>query len=303
MRNVSIRFKILSGLVIVNLCGALIVLVYLHQSVAGSLDVWAQKSVALAAGSWAVVDKGNAATVADLTNGTVALGAVKAMKSVTGADYALLVDKSAVDQSAYAKARQAANLPNNWDERQNYVMAAATEPGAFDNVKFGAQAANVPQIGKVVGVQNGACTSICHRRFTTAGDYWRVSWATDGTSRAHAVLPVVDKTGRPVAVVYSIENISQQANAARNSVYQTMLVIVLTLVLATIIIGGMLDMLIFRRMDRMMTAMEEISVRVAGGDFEARFEPDSSGDEIGRFEQFFSQFLDLVTGTLKSLMK
>ena len=53
----------------------------------------------------------------------------------------------------------------------------------------------------------------------------------------------------------------------------------------------------------MMSSIEEISIRVAGGDFGAHFQPDGTTDEIGRFEEFFARFMDLIAGTLKSLMK
>ena len=83
----------------------------------------------------------------------------------------------------------------------------------------------------------------------------------------------------------------------------TLFVFGLTLVIATIIIGGMLDTLIFRRLSAMVHSMEDISVRVAGGDFDAHFEADGTTDEIGTFETFFAKFLDLMSSTLKTLMR
>jgi HAMP domain-containing protein len=47
--------------------------------------------------------------------------------------------------------------------------------------------------------------------------------------------------------------------------------------------------------------MEDLSMRVAGGDFCAKYTPDGSNDEIGKFEKFFERFLDLMTSTLRSL--
>jgi methyl-accepting chemotaxis protein len=70
-----------------------------------------------------------------------------------------------------------------------------------------------------------------------------------------------------------------------------------------VLIALLLNGLIFNRLNRMVASIEDISVRVAGGDFDAHFEPDGSNDEIGSFEQFFARFLDLVSGTLKSLVK
>lgn len=304
MSNLSIRTRILAGLVIVNLLGAVFVLIYLHQSVSGSLDVWAQQSLKVGLGSWQNAAQSNTWTLANLTNPKDVQAQLDKMKAISGADYALLVDKSALNQTQYSKERQAANLPNNWDERQNYVLAGSTNSDLTDKkAQFNTAAADVPEIGKVVGVENGACTALCHSRFKKPGDYWVISWSTDSNSRAHAVFPVNDSQGKPVGVVYSIQNISEQANAARDSVYRTMIVIALTLLVATLAIGGMLDVLIFRRLFKMITSMEDISVRVAGGDFDAHFVSDGTTDEIGRFEDFFSRFLDLVTMTLKSLIK
>jgi HAMP domain-containing protein len=82
---------------------------------------------------------------------------------------------------------------------------------------------------------------------------------------------------------------------------QTLFVIGGTLLAATIAIGMMIDIWVFRRLRRMTESMEDISMRVAGGDFDARFEPDGTSDEIGQFEDFFARFMDLVSATLKQL--
>ena len=303
MKNLSIRFRILAGLVIVNFLGAIVVTVYLHQSVSGSLDVWAQQSVNV--GSSASIQLGEVATdeFGDMTKGDAAAQFAEALKGISGAEYVILLDKDATSEEEYAKQREAANLPNDWDERENYVLLATTDEAAAAAAKFQAASADVPDIGKIVGVENGACLGVCHKAFGQAGDFWRVRFSDDGKSRAHVVFPVNNEKGDPVGVVYSIEDISKQADAARDSVYRTLAVFALTLLVATLAIGGMMDVLIFRRLTRMITSMEDISVRVAGGDFDAHFTPDGTNDEIGRFESFFGKFLDLVTMTLKSLIR
>jgi len=103
--------------------------------------------------------------------------------------------------------------------------------------------------------------------------------------------------------VYLVKDISADANTAKTAQVRTMFVIMFGLVVSTALIAMMLNAFIFNRLNRMVASMEDISVRVAGGDFDARFEPDGTNDEIGRFEQFFARFLDLVSGTLKSLVK
>lgn len=303
MKNMSIRFRILAGLVLVNMLGAIVVTVYLHQSVSGALDVWAQHSVNTGAAASAQLAEVATDEFGDITQGDAAAQFAEALKGISGAEYVVLLDKEAISEEQYAKQRESANLPNDWDERENYVLLAATDEAAAAAAKFQAASADVPDIGKIVGVENGACFGVCHSAFGESGDFWRVRFSSDGKSRAHVVFPVVNTNGDSVGVVYSIEDISKQADAARNSVYQTLAVFALTLLLATLAIGGMMDVLIFRRLNRMIASMEDISVRVAGGDFDAHFVPDGTSDEIGRFESFFGKFLDLVTMTLKSLIR
>jgi len=117
------------------------------------------------------------------------------------------------------------------------------------------------------------------------------------------VSPVSDADGNVLGVLYSIEVITESADAAKDSMIRTLVVIGITLLVATLVIGGLLDTLVFKRLSRMITSMEDISMRVAGGDFDAHYKSEGPDDEIGKFEQFFSQFMDLISMTLKSLMK
>lgn len=409
MKNLSIRTRILGGVVLVMAIGALAVVVYLHQSFSSALDVSAQKLVDQSAATWEnartletqklstgvvaleaqpewqslftsgakdslyeatkptfqsmkeageishwafvnedgtiLIDLGDPKAAGKKATGTsfekaadaeevvtgVDLGEggavvvatapyltasgqdigfmqlgkdvnefVEGMKRATGAEYALLLDKSAMDQEVYAKQREGLNLANNWDERENYVLAAATDESAAEQMKFNATPDSVPEVGKVVGIENGSCSRTCHKSVQGSGDYWGVSWSKDNKTRAHAVFPVVDSSSKPIGVVYAVEDISDQADAARGSVMRTLVVFAITLLVATLTIGALLDTLVFKRLSRMIISIEDLSVRVAGGDFDAQFVPDGTSDEIGRFEQFFSRFMGLMSNTLKS---
>ena len=112
---------------------------------------------------------------------------------------------------------------------------------------------------------------------------------------------------RPAAVLpdhhhHVAGDVDQVANLQLAQHGEPLLVIVIGLIIATVVIALMLNALIFKRLDRIMSSMEEISLRGAGGDFDAHFQPDGTNDEIGKFEQFFARFLDLMSGTLKSLV-
>lgn len=301
MKNLSIRWKILAGVVVVNLIGALVVVVYLHQSSSGGLDVAAARSLAVGSAAWDELVGGDAdpaVAVDPIVSGPEALGD---LKHISGADYGLLIDKTALDQAKYEKERSAAGLASNWDERENYVLIATTDEALADKMQFETPAGDVPETGKFVGIENGSCAKTCHDSMTAEGDYWTVAWSDDRNSRAHNIFPVTSANGQAVGALYSIEDISAQADTAKSSMLNTLLVIGITLLVATLVIGGMLDTLIFKRLDKMILSMEDISVRIAGGDFGAHYTAAGDTDEIGQFEQFFAKFMDLISATLKAL--
>jgi len=303
MKNMSIRTKILLGVVLVNLIGMITVMIYLHQAYSGELDVTAVETVSVGRAAWDQLSKVAADEYGPFTDPAAAVKYADAAKAITDAEVGILVDKTALDEAKYAAAREAAGLPNNWSERENYVLMAATDEKVGETMQLSATSDTIPEIGKLVGVENGACSKTCHGAVEGTGDFWKVRWSTDSSSRAHGVFPAVAADGKVQGVVYVVKDVSAQANSARASQVRTMFVIMFGLVLSTVLIALMLNSFIFNRLNRMVASMEDISVRVAGGDFDARFEPDDSNDEIGRFEQFFARFLDLVSGTLKSLVK
>lgn len=302
MRNTSIRVRILAGVVLVNLIGAIVVVVYLHQSYSGGLDIAAGERATVAVSAFDQVQELGADELGPIT-GAAASRYAEIMKGITGSDYGVLFYKEAIDQAAYEAEREKAGLPSNWDERDAYVLAAATDDSLAETMQLETAPDSIPESGKLVGIENGACAQTCHGNLTAEGDFWKVSWSSDSKSRAHEVFPVSDEAGNPIGVMYSIEDISKAADAARESMMRTMLVIIGGLIVATVLIWLMLDRLVFRRLDRMIVSMEEIAMRIAGGDFGAQFVPDGTNDEIGKFEQFIARFLGLVTGTLKSLVK
>jgi len=301
MKHMSIRVRILAGVVLVNLLGAMVTMVYLHQSYSASVETNAARTVALGSAAFEQLSAGTTLDpVADPAGVDALLGR---MKAITGADYGFLLDRSSTTPEKYSEAREATGLANNWDEGEVYVIASATDEASAARMAFNATPDGVPEIGKTVGVENGACSRTCHNGITAEGEYWGVAWSTDSRSRSHAVFPVSNDSGAPIGVVYAIDDISAQADAARGSMIRTLLVIGATLLVATLLIGGMIDALVFKRLNRMMLAIEDVSMRVAGGDFDARFEPDGTTDEIGQFEAFFANVLDLMTGTIKSLVQ
>jgi HAMP domain-containing protein len=301
--NYSIRFKLLLGVVLMNLLGGVVTMVYLHQSYSGGVAADATRSLVRQNAAWLAMQKYGGDKLGVLTDPKAAAAYVGEMKKITGAEYALLVEKSALNPETYARQRMAAGLPDNYNEAGTYVQVAITDSWSSKDFQFNPKPNTVPERGKLIGVKNGACSKLCHGTVKGRGDYWGVTWSEKpGITEAHGVVPI-SLDNKPIGVLYSIQNFSEQADAARASIIRTIVVIGLTLLLATLGIGWMIDMWVFRRLHRMTAAIEDLSVRVAGGDFESHFVPDGTSDEIGTFETFFARFMDLISATLKSLSR
>ncbi len=201
MRNLSIRTKFLALVVVVNLIGALTTSLYLHQSFSSGLQVTAKESVSLAKGAWEDITShsGKAASFGEYAKDAVPL--TERMKQITGADYGLLLQKSAGDAKDYAAARSSRQLPDNWSEGDTYVLAASTDENLAEKMQIKASPDGVSDAGKVVGIENGACSKTCHGSVKGEGDFWGVGWSTDGHSRAHSVIPVLDSAGKPIGLL------------------------------------------------------------------------------------------------------
>lgn len=302
MKNLSIRTKILASVVVVNLLGAMAIMVYLHQSYSGALDTTTAAIATEGVAAWDQI-KGTTTALDPVATPAEASRILDGMKAITGSDYGLLIDKATTTPEAFIASREKLGLANDWDERDTYALLVATDDGIAERMQFSLTPDSIPEAGKIIGVENGACSQLCHESVTGEGDYWTVRWSTDSTSRGHAIFPIVNGSGAVVGAVYSIENISQQANAARASMNQTLLAVALTLIAATLVIGALIDTLVLKRLARMTASIQDISLRIAGGDFDAHYEPDGSTDEIGSFERFFSDLITLMSATLKSLLK
>ena len=221
--KLSIRSKLLLGVVLVNLLGGIVTMVYLHQSYSGGVAADATRSLARENATWLAIQAYGADELGPLTDPKAAASYVAEMKKVTGADYALLLDKSALDKTTYTMQRQAVGLPDNFDESSRYVQVALTNNSWSKEFLFNPAPDKVPDMGKLIGVKNGACSKTCHGSVTGRGDYWGVTWSKKpGVTEADGVVPV-SVGGKKIGVLYSIQNFSEQADAARTSIVRTIL--------------------------------------------------------------------------------
>jgi HAMP domain-containing protein len=195
------------------------------------------------------------------------------MKAQTGDEYALLVGKAFLDDKAWVQERSGGR--NGWGDDPATVVVDTT---TRDELAFGfdGELSSVPERGLVLGemVQGGA-------------------------TFVRGIVPVTDAARRRVGgvlVLHEITALRDSMLAARRGIYGVILAVASGL-------GGFLlvvaNRLVFRRLDRLIASMEDLSARLEAGDHDVVAPRPSADDELGRFEELFGRFLRSVARVLK----
>jgi HAMP domain-containing protein len=199
------------------------------------------------------------------------------MKAQTGDDYGLLVDKAFLDEAAWAGTRGTSR--NDWAERNRTVLvdttAAEEVTAGFDD-----DVASIPEAGVVLGEE------LRESRVFVRG-----------------IVPVKDAAGRRVGALFVRHDITllhESMLAVRRSMYVALGAAAAALAALLLVLA---NRLVFRRLDRMIRSMHDLSARLAGGDYDVVAPRASGDDEIGRFEELFGRFLQVVAGLLKELSR
>jgi Double sensory domain of two-component sensor kinase len=200
------------------------------------------------------------------------------MKAQTGDDYGMLLFKESLDASGWAGMRTASGLADNWNERKTTVLAASTEPKFEDEMDYTGSPSAVTDRGVMLGVFSEAA----------------------GRVEIRGLVPVKDVAGKTVGVVYVMHAISPIANAMQATESRIAWTMGGILFVITVVLLLLLNQLIFRRLQTMIAEMEDVSLRIAGGDFAIEgIQAPKSNDEIGAFQIFFYKFLRLIANTLQ----
>jgi hypothetical protein len=200
------------------------------------------------------------------------------MKAETGDEYGLVVEKRYLDEKAYASTR--GDRRNNWGDDPDVVLIDTTDP-ASAVVGSSGDVRDVPETGRVLEpVEKG------ERLFV------------------RGVVPVLDAAGQKVGGLFVLHEVTALRDRARS---EQIRVVVMIGVVAVVVLGllyVLFEWLVFRRLNRMTAAMENVSTRLAGGDYDVggTVRPAAS-DEIGRFEGFLGSFLTMIGATLRDLEK
>jgi len=197
------------------------------------------------------------------------------MKEQTGDDYGLLVEKSFLDEQEWAGAR--AGRRNNWDDRKRTVVVDVTSDDE-SLVDFDGDLSAVPDEGRLLE-----------------------EVARGGRTFARGIASVKDAAGRRAGglfVLHDVTDLRETTLEARSAISW---VVAGTSVACAVLLLLLVNRLVFARLARLTERMEELSTRLAGGDYDVAMPPTTGEDEIGRFERFFGRFLAVVTGLLKEL--
>ncbi len=205
-------------------------------------------------------------------------GFLARMRAETGDEYGLVVQKEFLDEAAWAATRGARR--NNWGDDPGVVTADVTD-GQAPIVGSSADLRGVAEGGRYLSpVERGAQLFV------------------------RGVIPVLDAAGKRVGGVFVLHDVTalrdRMLAGQRGSAAAVAVVALLMLGLLLVIF----EALVFRRLVRMTAAMQDVSTRLAGGDYEigGTIGP-GAPDEIGRFEVFLGNFLTTIGATLRELEK
>jgi hypothetical protein len=203
---------------------------------------------------------------------------VARMKAQTGDDFALVLQKKHLDEKAWAASRGAQR--NDWGDDPEVVVAVATAENLL-GAEAGVEVRDVPDEG---------------RYLSTVSRGERVLVRT--------VVPVSDAAGRKVGGIIALHDVTALSDRVKSERNRTILVLGAFAAATVLLLSLLVHLLVFRRIQRMTSTMQDVSTRLAGGDYDVgdRLHA-TSGDEIGRFETFLASFLSTIGSTLKDFDK
>ena len=194
------------------------------------------------------------------------------MKSQTGDDYGLLLNKKFVNRKYWADSNALLKRRDNWSDNPGFVIADKTSAGD-SIIQFRGDLATVAGRGEVL------------ERFN------------DGKSVfVRGIFPIFDAAHNTVGAMFVVRDVSGVYLSMRNTQNLLVLLSVIGLLLGALLMITLLNRLVFRRLEHIIV----IATRVVGGDFETEIQV-GSRDEIGRFEQLFEQFRRVFVDLLASV--
>jgi len=187
---------------------------------------------------------------------------LRRMKDQTGDDFGILLKKSYLDEKAW----EAIGRPN-WNDRPDVVLVDATSYGE-GIIDFRGAIDDVPERGLALEES-----------------------VRQGRARVRGVYPVKDATGRRIGALFVSHDVSGAYEAIDAGLAQMRVVLLAMFLAVTAGLYLAMERLALRRLRRMVSAAERISLRLPAGRHGAGTEVISaSADEVMRLEDFFRRF-------------
>jgi HAMP domain-containing protein len=200
------------------------------------------------------------------------------MKAETGDEFALVIKKKYLDEQAWASTR--GERRNGWNDDPGAVTVNVTSADA-PIAGSSADIEEVPQSGRYLApVEIGLRVLV------------------------RGVVPVTDAAGQRVGGLFVLHDVTALRQRGRDEQLRVLVLIGVVAVAVLALLFGLFEVLVFRRLEKMTSAIERVSTRLAGGDYDvgATIHP-TSADELGRFEAFLGRFLGTIGTTLRELEK
>jgi len=197
---------------------------------------------------------------------------IHALKSQTGNDYGLLLNKKFIDKQFWADSSATLKRRDNWDDNAGFVVADRTT--ANDNIiRFHGDLATVPQLGTVL------------EQYRDANSVF-----------VRAIFPIRDAAGNTVGAMFVVRDITAVYAEMRKTQNILLAVTVASLSIGILLMLMLLNRFIFKRLQRILTA----ATRLVGGDFETEIKTDSD-DEVGQLEHLFEQFRNIFVTVMAEI--
>ncbi len=190
-----------------------------------------------------------------------------ALKTQTGSDYALVLDKKLVDRATWSASRRGRR--NGWDDDQDLLVVDSTAPQT-SLVSAALDLARLPDAGAVL-------------------DDLKVS----GHRRVHGAFPLRDPAGRRAGAIFLLQDAAAFDEGLREARVRG---VVITLLLA--LVGGFLAHLLAQRIARPLQQMAAAAAQLAEGHLDARPESMAGDDEVAAVARSFGKMADRLSEML-----
>lgn len=201
------------------------------------------------------------------------------MKAQSGDDVALVLLKDRLSAEDWAVMRVNQGKEDDWNADENIVLANSTS----EAIVVSDLAVPVEELD-----EEG---SVFEQK--TEG----------GRTYVRGAFPVTDAAGERVGAVIVQQDVTDVVSELQQTRTVGLLVLVAVGIAIIAVVLMTLNSLVFKRLNGMISSMEGISLRLMGGEFNVSAAAPDRHDEIGKFEEFFGNFVSVVAKTLETLSK